>query len=140
MVFAGVRRRDFILRPGFIRPGRLGLACVCVVGSTPRANLKRRHEHQLARVSAISRITLNGRRHRAAANAAFIGAILFVVSALLYIDAYAIDQNARDNAPGGMAATRRSTLPTCRRIGRAVVTRSCHLCSPRQRAQSRGSR
>ena len=42
--------------------------------------------------------------HRDAANAAFIGAILFVVSALLYIDAYAIDQNARDNAPGGMAA------------------------------------
>ena len=44
------------------------------------------------------------RDHRAASNFAFIGALLFVISALLYIDGIAIENSARVNAPGGMDA------------------------------------
>lgn len=42
-----------------------------------------------------------GRDHRAAANFAFAGAICFVVSSLLYIDAFAVLTTTRSTAPGG---------------------------------------
>ena len=52
----------------------------------------------------MARVGANGigRDHRAAANFAFASALLFVLAALLYVDAFSIETHARTTAPGGM--------------------------------------
>lgn len=54
----------------------------------------------------MARVGANGigADHRAAANFAFGSSALFVFAALLYIDAFSIEHNARVTAPGGIEA------------------------------------
>ena len=44
-----------------------------------------------------------GRDHRAAANCSFVGALLFVISALLFIEGFVLFQTALDRDTGGGA-------------------------------------
>ena len=53
---------------------------------------------------------------RAAGNTAFLGALFFVVSAMLRLDAYAVQHNARSNIVGGYEAYTNLTVPVLQQI------------------------